>query len=259
MKKLNVGLGDQQKGITLIALIITIIVMLILVGVTINVALSGGLIEKATTASNQTQIEVLKEKAELAKANAYAESIKNETTLNANSVAVAIAEELEGTATENYVTVETTKGTYYIVVSNDLKLSVTETQPQSQPVEVDDLIPTDAEKALADYNSGAGNTNMYRLADSANDYIIYYEMNNNNVVVNMVTLMISGNMYLWVCDEDSIPTVQSMQGMSQEMEANKWYKQGEAYMETCPITENTFNSNEIKSDSYLQRVINSFN
>ena len=45
----------NQKGITLIALIITIIVMLILVGVTINVALNGGLFEKAETATKETE------------------------------------------------------------------------------------------------------------------------------------------------------------------------------------------------------------
>jgi len=55
MKKQN------QKGITLIALIITIIVMLILVGVTINVALNGGLFQKAEYASEQMQIEAEKE------------------------------------------------------------------------------------------------------------------------------------------------------------------------------------------------------
>jgi len=51
----------KEKGITLIALIITIIVMLILVAVTINVALNGGLFEKARNASEQTQIEVDRE------------------------------------------------------------------------------------------------------------------------------------------------------------------------------------------------------
>jgi len=45
----------NQKGITLIALIITIIVMLILVGVTINVAINGGLFEKAETATRATE------------------------------------------------------------------------------------------------------------------------------------------------------------------------------------------------------------
>ena len=51
----------SNKGITLIALIITIIVMLILVGVTINVALNGGLFEKAKTAGEQTQREADRE------------------------------------------------------------------------------------------------------------------------------------------------------------------------------------------------------
>ena len=51
----------KQKGITLIALVITIIVMLILVGVTITVAIQGGLFETARSASGQTEIEREKE------------------------------------------------------------------------------------------------------------------------------------------------------------------------------------------------------
>ena len=50
MKKLN------QKGITLISLIITIIVMLILVGVTVTVALDGGLFRTAKKATTETEI-----------------------------------------------------------------------------------------------------------------------------------------------------------------------------------------------------------
>ncbi len=46
---------ERTKGITLIALIITIIVMLILVGVTISVALNGGLISKAQEAKTKTE------------------------------------------------------------------------------------------------------------------------------------------------------------------------------------------------------------
>jgi len=61
----------NQKGITLIALIITIIVMLILVGVTINVALNGGLFEKAEDAANQTQLASEKEQLMMAALGAY--------------------------------------------------------------------------------------------------------------------------------------------------------------------------------------------
>lgn len=45
----------KQKGITLIALIITIIVMLILVGVTVTTAINGGLFESTRKASRDTQ------------------------------------------------------------------------------------------------------------------------------------------------------------------------------------------------------------
>ena len=58
-----------QKGITLVALIITIIVMLILVAVTISIALNGGLFDKARTASKGTRIAQAREAVALAKAD----------------------------------------------------------------------------------------------------------------------------------------------------------------------------------------------
>ena len=50
-----------KNGITLIALIITIIVMLILVGVTVTVAINGGLFQKTKEAAKGTTIEKTKE------------------------------------------------------------------------------------------------------------------------------------------------------------------------------------------------------
>lgn len=55
MKKLN------NKGITLIALVITIIVMLILAGVTLNISINGGLLTQAQNSKIQTDREVEKE------------------------------------------------------------------------------------------------------------------------------------------------------------------------------------------------------
>lgn len=63
----------DKKGITLIALIITIIVMLILVGVTVTTAINGGLFESARRAATKTQIEVDKEKLSSALVAAYNE------------------------------------------------------------------------------------------------------------------------------------------------------------------------------------------
>ena len=64
-KQRNIGCNSVHSnfnGITLIALIITVIVMLILVGVTITVALNGGLFETATKAATGTQKEAERER-----------------------------------------------------------------------------------------------------------------------------------------------------------------------------------------------------
>ena len=60
----------EKNGITLIALIITIIVMLILVGVTITVAMQGGLFDTARKAGKDTQMEADKETLSVAVAGA---------------------------------------------------------------------------------------------------------------------------------------------------------------------------------------------
>ena len=62
---------NKEKGITLIALIITIIVMLILVAVTISVALNGGLFNNARDASDKTKRAVSKEELISAMVGAY--------------------------------------------------------------------------------------------------------------------------------------------------------------------------------------------
>ena len=51
----------KDKGITLIALIITIITMLILTLVTINIVLDGGLLKKAQESSFKTELSAYKE------------------------------------------------------------------------------------------------------------------------------------------------------------------------------------------------------
>lgn len=61
----------DKKGITLIALIITIIVMLILVGVTVTTAINGGLFESARRAAKETSFEKDKEQLTAAIATAY--------------------------------------------------------------------------------------------------------------------------------------------------------------------------------------------
>ena len=63
----------DQKGITLIALVITIIVMLILVAVTIVFAINGGLFSKANSASEGTRLAQINEAVALTKADLYSD------------------------------------------------------------------------------------------------------------------------------------------------------------------------------------------
>jgi len=85
-----------EKGITLIALIITIIVMLILVGVTVTVTLNGGLFEKAKDAANRTEIareEEKKQEAATILIEYYNEKAKG--TTNAESMEEYVLEKHE--------------------------------------------------------------------------------------------------------------------------------------------------------------------
>ena len=52
---------SSSKGITLIALVITIIVMLILVGVTIAIVIEGGLFTEARRAATGTEVAIQEE------------------------------------------------------------------------------------------------------------------------------------------------------------------------------------------------------
>ena len=73
---MNKGI-KSEKGVTLTALVLTIIILLILAGISISV-LSGpnGLIEKATLATKNTEISAIKEKIELKLTNLNIETFE---------------------------------------------------------------------------------------------------------------------------------------------------------------------------------------
>ena len=70
-----------SKGITLVALVITVIVLLILAGITIS-AISGenGIIQKAVEARTQTDIANVKEQARLDRRRNHRRRIRNNIT-----------------------------------------------------------------------------------------------------------------------------------------------------------------------------------
>ena len=70
----NQIISKREKGITLIALVVTIVVLLILAGITISLAFgSNGVINKAQEANENTKISQVREQLELAKGPEYIE------------------------------------------------------------------------------------------------------------------------------------------------------------------------------------------
>ena len=73
-KKLNSQITSKTSGITLIALVVTIVVLLILAGITISLVFgSNGVIKKAQEANENTKIAQVREQLELAKGPEYIE------------------------------------------------------------------------------------------------------------------------------------------------------------------------------------------
>ena len=109
-----------KNGITLIALIITIIVMLILVGVTINLAANGGLFEKSRTASKDTeQKKILEELIAMAE-------FDNDGKINVDSLIGKVTEKYVGSdydTNSSKLTVKGNKGEfYYKVTETEIKI-----------------------------------------------------------------------------------------------------------------------------------------
>ena len=114
---------SEQAGITLVALVITIVVLLILAGVSIKLVLdNSGIATKAGDASSKSKEEGAKEKIELMLSDYYMESLKGETDL----VSFLEAQDGVDSVTDNKDGTVTVKigGQEVIVNSSKLKTTV---------------------------------------------------------------------------------------------------------------------------------------
>lgn len=143
----------NQKGITLIALVITIIVMLILIGVTINVAIQGGLFETAQNASAQTNLEKEKEILQ----SAALGFLDNQGRIDINAFVAAY----NGKTIEGYTI--TKDGEYAIATKGDTVLyidkhgGISETNPQGGENLLQELAPLIGKSLEDDENSAYSN------------------------------------------------------------------------------------------------------
>ena len=114
---MKINENRQQSGITLIALVITIIVMLILVAVTISMAINGGLFDYAGKAVSDTQNAIDKEQAladgGLTIGNTYYNSIDEYLGTTVEEVVPNLEETYSAIYTENTTI---TQGSYTAVI-----------------------------------------------------------------------------------------------------------------------------------------------
>ena len=116
----------EQKGITLVALVITIIVLLILAGVSISLVMGdNGILTQAQTAVSRNQIATVKEKISTSFAAVdvayYAEWTSNQSKTRAEVYKDLIVSELEA----NGLTVDETASTFLTNADGDFIGSAT--------------------------------------------------------------------------------------------------------------------------------------
>ena len=99
----------DNKGITLVALVVTIIVLLILAGVTISLVLGqNGIIGKAQTSQTETEKAEIKEQVELAIADVRATYILDKVDISTKTAA-DILNEVKDRLKDNYTIGEVTE------------------------------------------------------------------------------------------------------------------------------------------------------
>ena len=131
----------NQKGITLIALVITIIVMLILAGVSISLLLDDdGVITKAKEAATEMSLAELKEKLELMTLDLKIDNqIGNYTVQNSKNEFFERAEEEFGEENckinGNEVEIKTASGKFYVTINNNLEITVFDAEKKKENAE----------------------------------------------------------------------------------------------------------------------------
>ncbi len=164
MEKINI----REKGITLIALVITIIVLLILAGVTIATLMGdNGILTKANDAKKQNEIAEVKERAQLDIASWVADKMENgeDATVNTPDLVKSILDTANPDVNNRYYKEVTDEGVVtpndYIVPIEELYTNGTEGGSGTGDVEAGDEVSekpgdwtSDKVKPIADGEDG---------------------------------------------------------------------------------------------------------
>lgn len=147
---------SENKGITLIALIITIIVMLILVGVTVNIALNGGLFDVTKKATIKQEIAIMQEVIDIEIVNLTAKNIEEGKDLEVSAKDIITACEMTssksitlGTEVKYISNVNIApQGICYILEPSKLNVNTTRGNGSKEDGTTSDLFIIDSNKKI---------------------------------------------------------------------------------------------------------------
>lgn len=149
-EKIN-KIRNTQSGITLVALVITIIVMLILALVSIKIMQNAGIIEKTKTATEKYQIESEKEAIRLAYTNSYNNDKELESSIQEGLDSLVGENKTRVIGDENELIIKFIETDRCYIVDNKGNISKTDIIIDENPGNIE--IGKDGEKLLGNENS----------------------------------------------------------------------------------------------------------
>ena len=218
----------KEKGITLIALIITIIVMLILVAVTISVALNGGIFNNAREAKTGTQRQAEKEELIAKMVGAY-DSTGSFATSNVGQLPSGAQWCTEEETSYEHAVSNPTSDTNWIITKNGNKFyidesgSVLDEKPAGTSIEYYHGLLTNTEMIVV-VNYEAGNIKTYNSNLTLNTTVpglsftsgetVTININNQSTTINCtgvyynnILVACISNKKIYLLDENSTDAV----------------------------------------------------
>ena len=253
---------NTQRGITLVALVITIIVLLILAMVSIKIALDGGLIEKSKTAVTVYDGERIKESVQLAVAQCH----MTKEGLTAENLKKALKE--NGIEESKIGNIDIANGN---VTIDGKEYELEEKDNNNSATEAKDYSYTEEEKNKMK-DDGQGN---FFVSFNDNDGIavailthMHYDMEKKSYFGLSILTIMKNEKYIMVpIDEESTQAMQqeAPEGMVIEMgkpytsSTGSQFIDSEVYTGKSPVSKSDFTAEQIYCESYLDKVISNLN
>ena len=183
-------LQNTQRGITLVALIITIIVLLILAMVSISLVMNSGIIDKSKTAVDKYSQEEVQEQIKLA----YAEWQTAQWTSDAGDAATFMQTRLRTSLNDNGLTVTESSGIFVVRLSNN-KQYIYDTKTGGMLDEVPVAAYPNATPGQANNTENTKYTSDNKTAVIPKGYILDATQNS---IDNGLVISKAGNEWVWI-------------------------------------------------------------